>query len=167
MEKLLNSRNVFAVLLLGFGLSAAQPALSETDQSKDSELILAVRANFNESIAKHDPASMAKYFDDDYQITAGSGKHYRQTPKEGVESWVEIFRNNPDIIYVRTPDNVEVSTYLELASENGHWVGRWTSANGDIEMGGRYFAQWRKVDGDWKIRAEVFATLFCNGSGCK
>jgi len=157
---------IFGAALLSVCLSAAPPALSESAEDSDSESILEIRSKFNESIANHDSSRIADYLDSDYQITTGSGKHYRSTPKEEAEEWAEMFRDSPDIIYVRTPDDVEVSSHFMRASENGRWVGRWTSPDGDIEMGGRYFAHWSKVNGDWKIRAEVFVTLFCSGSGC-
>lgn len=135
--------------------------------AKDSpETIRAIRMQSNEAIARHDAAGIAAYLDGEYQITTGSGKHYRETPEEDAADWAKIFRDNEDIIYVRSPDLIEVSSYADLAAENGSWVGRWSSAKGEVETGGRYFAQWRKVNGNWKIRAEIFVTLFCNGTGC-
>ena len=157
---------IFGVVLISLALSIGQPVLSENSRLSDSDSILATRAKFNESIANHDSSSIAGYLDSDYQITTGSGKHYRQSPHEEAESWAEMFRNSPDIIYIRTPDDVAVSSHYELASENGNWVGRWAAPEGKIEMGGRYFAQWSKVNGSWRIRSEIFVTLFCNGSGC-
>ena len=61
---------------------------------------------------------------------------------------------------------VNVSSYNDLAAERGNWVGRWTAPEGPVEVGGTYFAQWRKVGADWKIRAEVFVGLYCDGAGC-
>jgi ketosteroid isomerase-like protein len=158
---------ILAIVLAGVSLSDPHPAFAQDDHSEDSESILAVRASFNDSIANHDAASIAGYLDSEYQITTGSGMHYQETPEDEADSWAEMFDQSPDIIYVRTTEEIEVSAYLALAAENGNWVGRWTSPEGKIEMGGRYFAQWRKVDGEWKIRAEIFVTLYCTGPGCR
>jgi hypothetical protein len=157
---------LFALMLVSLGLFSARPVFSDEIGAEASEKILALRASFNKSIENHDAASIATYLDNEYQITTSSGKHYRETPEEDVAIWAEIFRDNEDIVYVRTPDLVEVSSYYDLAAENGTWVGRWSSPKGEVEMGGRYFAQWRNVSGNWKIRAEIFVGLFCNGPGC-
>jgi hypothetical protein len=53
-----------------------------------------------------------------------------------------------------------------LAWETGSWVGTWTTPEGPLRTGGRYAASWREVDGEWKIRSELFVTLFCEGEGC-
>ena len=158
--------HIFFAVLSCIILSSQHPALAEVGQSKDSDSIRSVRASFNRSIANHDAESIADYLDSEYQITTGSGVHYRETPEEDAKSWAEIFAKNVDIIYERTTEDLEISSFLDLAAESGSWVGRWTSPEGKIEMGGRYFAQWRKVDGNWKIRAEIFVTLYCNGPGC-
>jgi hypothetical protein len=167
MKNLAKVVTLSAFTLVSLGLSVARPVFSDEIGTDASEKILAVRASFNESIKNHDAASIAAYLDSEYQVTTSSGEHYRETPEDEAASWAEMFRDNVDIIYVRTPDLVEVSTYYDMAAENGTWVGRWSSLTGDVEMGGSYFAQWRNVNGVWKIRAEVFVGLFCNGPGCQ
>lgn len=72
-----------------------------------------------------------------------------------------------DVVYVRTPTRIEISSYLPRAAEFGDWVGNWTSDKGSIEVGGSYSASWRKVDGAWKIQSEIFVTLFCKGPACQ
>ena len=151
---------------MSLGLSAARPVFSDEIGADAVEKILALRASFNKSIESHDAESIAAYLDSEYQVTTSSGEHYRETPEEDVVAWAEMFSDREDIVYVRTPDHVEVSSYYDLAAENGTWVGRWSSPKGAVELGGSYFAQWRNVNGQWKIRAEVFVGLFCNGPGC-
>jgi hypothetical protein len=80
---------------------------------------------------------------------------------------MEIFAEFPDVLYVRTPSKIEVSTYLPRAAETGNWVGNWTAEKGRIEVGGSYFASWLKVDGSWKIQSEMFVTMYCSGDGCQ
>jgi hypothetical protein len=64
------------------------------------------------------------------------------------------------VLYVRTPDTIEVSASQTRAAEIGTWVGTATENGVARRWGGRYAAHWVLVDGTWKIRAELFVTLF-------
>ncbi len=74
------------------------------------------------------------------------------------------FKNRPDTIYVRTSAAIVVYAPWNVASERGEWTGRWTEPDGAVEIGGSYQAQWRKVDGRWKIQGELFVPTRCKGS---
>ncbi len=145
---------------LGFAVSAWPDSASEKDD------ILKIRAESNEAIRKHDAGGVVASYDQTYQITTGSGMLFHDNPSKEKELWEEIFDQFPDVVYVRTPSRVAVSTYLPRAAESGNWVGNWTSEKGSIEVGGSYSASWLKVDGRWKIQSEMFVTLYCSGDGC-
>ncbi len=140
MKNLAGVVTLITVTFVSLGFYVARPVLGDETGAEASEEILALRASFNESIKNHDATSIAAYLDSEYQITTSSGEHYRETPEEDVAVWAETFRDNEDIVYVRTPDVVEVSSYYDLAAETGTWVGRWSSRKGAVEMGGSYFA---------------------------
>ena len=153
------------VIVLVFGMIL--PILvSGSDFDSDKEAIRAIRAESNEAIKNHDAAAIVASFADSYQITTGSGQLFHDTPEIEQELWAELLAENPDVIYVRTPDQVEISSYLPRAAESGTWVGNRTSDKGPIELRGTYSASWIKVDGDWKIQSEMFVTLSCSGEGC-
>ena len=154
-----------AILLLVVALASAA-RISLANEISDDLKIREVRAKSNEYIAQHDAAGIASFLDDDYQITTGKGEFFRETPQEDAAAWAEIFDTYADVVYIRTPESVEVSSYLPLAYEAGSWVGSWTAAGGRKEVGGRYSASWHKVAGKWKIRSELFVTLYCNGPAC-
>jgi ketosteroid isomerase-like protein len=137
-----------------------------SDSSSAVEEITAIRQQSNQAIARHDAAGVVAALDTPYQVTSGVGALFQENPEQELAHWQEIFSTSEDIIYTRTPEKIEVSTYLPRAAENGSWVGSWTTANGPKELGGSYFASWSKVDGEWKIRSEIFVTLFCTGPGC-
>jgi len=50
-----------------------------------------------------------------------------------------------------------------VASERGQWVGTWTEPDGPMVIGGNYEAQWRRVNGLWRIRGELFVPMRCDG----
>jgi len=136
----------------------------------DEAAIRAERAASNAAIAAHDADAFASFFEPDYIITYGSGAKELNRPQE-MESIHQMFRDRPDVLYVRTPDKIELSSALPLAMEQGTWVGTWTDANGPIEYRGSYAAGWRKTDGPngpkWKIHSELFVTLSCEGADCR
>lgn len=138
-----------------------------SDDASDKDTIIMLRAESNEAIRTHDAEGIVASFDDAYQITTGSGKLFHDTPEEEIELWTKIFAQYPDVVYVRTPIRVDVSTYLPRAAEGGNWVGNWTTDSGPIEVGGSYSASWLKIDGRWKIQSEMFVTLYCVGAGCQ
>src|SRR3954453_19156028 len=120
----------------------------------DEQMIRAARARSNAAIAAHDPLAIAQTWMDDVHVTTStsaqaSGRAANQ------ERMSEQFARRPDTVYVRTPTTIEVYLPWAVASERGDWVGRWTEADGAVEIGGSYQVQWRKVDGRWLIQSEL------------
>jgi ketosteroid isomerase-like protein len=152
---------IVALPLLGSGLVAAQ----DVTDGDDAEAIRDLRMQSNEAIAAHDVQGIVSFFDEEYQITTSIGSMSQGVGEEtgGLEA---LFDERPDVNYVRTPDVIEISRSNPLASESGSWVGTWTTTNGPVRTGGSYAAMWRKVDGTWRIRAELFVALFCDGVDC-
>ena len=74
------------------------------------------------------------------------------------------FANRPDTIYIRQPATIDVNAPWAVASERGEWTGRWTEPDGRLDIGGTYLAQWRKVNGAWRIQAELFVPTRCSGA---
>jgi len=134
--------------------------------NSDKDEIASIRAASNKAIRQHDVEGIVASLDDPYQINTGSGLLFHGGPETEKENWAGHFSQYDDVVYVRTPTRIEVSTYLPRAAEFGNWVGNWTADKGPIEVGGSYSASWRKVDGVWKIQSEIFVTLFCNGAAC-
>ena len=134
-------------------------------QTEDEERIRALRAASNAAIARHDVDGILSVLDDAFHVTAGGGAMFDGGEAMGAV-FAELFETFPDIVYVRTPETIEVGASGMAASERGAWVGTWTAPGGPVRTGGHYSAYWRR-DGDaWRLRAEIFVTLFCEGTGC-
>lgn len=141
-------------------------ATDATDAERDpARRIRARRAAFNEAIAAHDAEAALTFLDAEYQITTGAGEISQGRYSES-GAWDELFARADDIVYVRTPERVEVASPAVRAFESGVWRGAWTAAEGPQRLGGRYTAHWRYVDGEWVIRSEIFVTLWCDGPEC-
>ena len=132
-------------------------------QDGDDQLIRAARERSNAAIAAHDLAAIASVWMNDVHVVSSTSA---QTAGrlQNQERMATQFRNRPDTIYVRRSTVVEVYGAWSVAAERGEWTGRWTEPYGALEIGGTYLAQWRKVDGQWLIQAELFAPTRCSGS---
>jgi ketosteroid isomerase-like protein len=147
-------------------LAVAFLASSLTAQaSEDADSIRSLRAESNQAIAVHDVDAPIHFLDSEYVIAASSGD-ILQGREENAASWTGHFADFPDVVYIRTPLEVTISEAYPFAIESGTWVGSMTTANGKLEKGGRYTAGWRKVEGVWKIRSELYVSLYCHGVDC-
>ncbi len=133
--------------------------------ASDEEQIRGARAESNQAISRHDVPGIVALLEEEYHVSASSGAFLSDRTEMG-EAFAALFAEFEDAIYVRTPESVEVSTANPVASEIGNWVGSWTTAEGLFRTGGRYVAYWRKSQDRWRIHAELFVPLFCEGPGC-
>lgn len=154
------SMKISALILLAL-LGTIESAASQSPADEVRRL----RKQSNEAIARHDVEAVVSFLDAQYQITVGDGDLFHGRAGEP-EGWREEFARAADLVYVRTPESVEVSSSGERAAEIGVWVGSWTTPAGPLRTRGRYAAHWVRVGGSWKIRAELFVTLSCEGAGC-
>jgi ketosteroid isomerase-like protein len=133
--------------------------------SDDEEQIRDVRRQSNEAIARHDVQGAVAFLDEDFHASISNGG-YRNGPAEMADAFAARFAESADAIYVRDPETVEIGGAGPFASETGLWTGSWTTPDGPYRIGGRYMAYWRKTDGRWRIHAELFVPLYCEGPGC-
>ena len=154
-------RTTLSAALVSF-LAAAPVSAQSGD---DANLIREARMRSNDAIAAHDVDAILAEVDAAFQITAGSGRLIQGRGEMG-EAFAAQFAEYSDTRYVRTAESVEVSDSGLLGFETGTWVGTWTARRGPVRTGGRYSASWSKATGSWKIRSELFVTLFCEGAGC-
>ena len=148
---------VAAALLVAVSVSA-QNDLGE-------EQIRQTRSQYNVAIAQHNVPAIVSFLDEEYQVTTSLGQLSQGRDGEAA-SWSDLIATRQDVLYVRTPELIEVSSDYPLAAETGSWIGTWSTAAGPVRTGGRYAAMWRQVEGDWKVRSELFVALFCVGAMC-
>ena len=132
--------------------------------ASDEEQIRMARARYNDAIADHNVPGIVSFHDDEYQVTTSLGQ--LEQGRDDTAAWEQLIASRANLLYVRTPEIIEVSKDYPLAAETGTWLGTWSAADGPVRTGGRYAAMWRKADGKWKVRSELFVALFCEGSRC-
>ena len=151
------------VTTIAMSIVVAGSSIFAQDTS-DEEQIRTARAQYNAAIADHDVPGIVSFHDDEYQVTTSLGQ--LEQGRDDAAAWVQLIAARKDVVYVRSPESVEVSKDYPLAAEVGTWVGTWTTPDGPVRTGGRYAAMWRNADGVWKVRSELFVALYCEGVRC-
>ena len=132
-------------------------------QPTDEQMIRDARARSNAAIAAHDLAGITRVWMNDVHIVSstsaqGTGR------TENQQRMARQFANRPDTVYVRRPATIDIMPSWSVAAERGEWTGTWTEPDGRLEISGTYLAQWRKLDGEWLIQAELFVATRCRGA---
>jgi len=148
--------------LLGFALLGCAWANAGA-QDLDASLIRGARTQSNRAIAAHDTVALSRVFLPEYVSVSSSNA--RSVGRESARSrYAQLFASRPDVIFVRTPDSITVNAAWGQAAESGRWTGQWTQPDGVTQVGGPYFAKWRKTGGQWLLLTEVFVQTSCAGS---
>ncbi len=147
-------------------LGGSQPPSAESEV----ETIREARLAQNQAIREQDLDAIAEVLESDVHVTSGIGIHIvgRDAYRRAYEDDFEVL---DDVIYTRTPDEIELSTVdtglaERIAAESGTWTGSFVTPRGPAQMRGVYSAMWRKRSGQWRINSEIFVSLTCSGSGC-
>jgi ketosteroid isomerase-like protein len=134
-----------------------------TGAQTDEQMIRDLRARSNAAIAAHDVAAIARVWMNDFHVVSSTSAQAGGS-QANQQRMAAQFKNRPDTIYVRTAQTVDLYAPWNVASEQGTWVGRWTEPDGKLEIGGTYLAQWRRINGQWLIQAELYVPTHCSGS---
>jgi ketosteroid isomerase-like protein len=133
---------------------------------RDATIIRDSRAASNRLLAEHRADAVAQFLRKDAIVIASNGNRF--DGREAIEnSLAERFALRKGIVYVRTPDVIEISKSGDVASERGTWTGTWEKG----AIRGNYMAVWQREIGEsgtpaWTIRSEQFVALECDGGGC-
>jgi len=129
----------------------------------DERLIREARARSNAAIAAHDPVALAQTWMADVHVVSSTSAQVAGRAANQ-QRMARQFATRPDTIYVRKAATIDVYLEWAVAAERGEWTGRWTEPDGVMQIGGTYLVQWRKVDGQWLIQAELYVPTRCSGS---
>jgi hypothetical protein len=150
-------------------LSARGDRIALVSTPRDETIIRDSRERSNRALESHNGAAFVSLVGKNAVITAASGATVRGR-EEMQKAIEEQWKNKPDLVYVRTPESIEISRSDAAASERGTWAGR-AATGGAMEKRGNYMAVWRREMTEsgvpsWTIATEVFVALSCEGAGC-
>jgi ketosteroid isomerase-like protein len=113
------------------------------------------RAAFNAAIAAGDAGAIAPILAEDTVMVTGTDSAVIAGRKAQIAVWKREFAGRDRMIYVRTPERIELSPVEPIAME----YGRWSGDGGGMSAAGSYAAKWREARGQWVIEAEIYLTL--------
>ncbi|MFM8913668.1 MAG: YybH family protein [Flammeovirgaceae bacterium] len=153
----------FVVSIVITSILFSLPIAFTQAQTADEKQIREVRKQYNEAIAKHDSIAIQRFLTTDFHVISSRNSEVRSA-EANQKFLAQEFRTKKDVVYVRTAQHVQVFIDWNMASETGTWTGQWQESDGLVKLSGTYYAKWHKLDGHWKIRAEIFTPLNCSGS---
>jgi ketosteroid isomerase-like protein len=131
---------------------ASYDSFTQSIHISDIVNIKSYRAASNDAIKKHDINGMAKYWLNDFVQVIGRGIY--QTGKDTIiASWKDLFSSNPQVSYIRKPEEVIISDNDTTAWERGKWIGIHS-----YSKGGNYAAMWIKRNNNWMLKAELYVS---------
>jgi len=138
-------------------------ALSASAQRSDEQQIREARLLHNRALADHDTVAISSFHTSDYHVI--SSRNFTIQGRDQNSYFLSReFKEKKGVVYVRASKSIEVFPEWSMAGENGVWSGQWQEADGLVKLSGTYYAKWHKINGQWKIRAEIFTPLRCSGS---
>jgi len=153
---MMTKRMTLILLVFSAGCSVSLKGQGDDD---DVTLIKEARERSNVALANHDIEGIIAELDLNYHVTGGGGRFI-----EGREAMGEAFRGGfekfPDMRYIRNVETIKLDDSDQRAFETGLWSSTWKSPEGERTTGGSYAAFWVQRSGAWKIRSELFVTLY-------
>ena len=156
---------VVRILCLFFAVVTSTLVSTSVLSDEGVEIIRELREQSNAAIARHDVAGIQSFLHDDYVISISTGAIERSRDAH-ISGFAQHFEEFPDVVYIRTPNEIVLSQAFPLAIEEGTWIGTRTTESGEREVGGRYTAAWKNTESGWQIYSELFVALYCKGEDC-
>jgi uncharacterized protein (TIGR02246 family) len=140
----------FAIFLIGL-TTFAQP---KADLKSEEQAIRALSKNWMELTRKHEYAACAALFSDD-----GISYSMNHDPYVGPEAikkhFAEQDAKSPKADVNWSTERVEVSSAGDMAVEYGKYNVKGLGPNGTDSDEGKYITVYRKVNGTWKVTADI------------
>jgi uncharacterized protein (TIGR02246 family) len=157
MEVLMQTRNAAVLSLVVLSLAACAAPQPQVDIAAEEQAVRALSMRWLELDKAKDNAGIAALFADD-------GVMYREGAEPAVGSaaiqaaLAAEDTQNPDETVEWTTDRVEVAPSGDLAVEQGTWTSTTPAAAGSTQASGKFLTVHRKVNGEWKVVADMSIT---------
>jgi ketosteroid isomerase-like protein len=148
-------------VLIGLTCCCVVSALVPLAGASSDAAIRAARQIYNAAIARGDADAVAGLLVENY-VSVSSINAQNHGREEARANYAEIAKLGWSI--VRTPRDVRVNEAWGSAQELGDWVVKRERPN-VATVRGVYAAKWlRTANGEWRVQAEVFTAMSCEGS---
>ena len=142
----------FAVAFLVAGLVSTSPALAHSVSAQINE----ISAKWVAAFKQRDFAMIEALYTSDGLLLPSNSPPI-EGPKAIVavwKSWAEL----PNVEVTFGANRIVASSSGDMAYDYGWYIFAFDTDNGRVEDKGKYIVVWKKVDGVWKVAADIFNT---------
>ena len=140
-----------ATLLLVALLAACTPASTSTDTAADEQAIRAELDGWNSALSSANDSLLATFYAEGAEMLPPGGP--KVMGRDNIRAfWATIWPMKATL--TMTPGRVEVGG--DLAVESGTWTWTMPTPSGEQRDHGKYLQSWRRVDGTWRITADIW-----------
>lgn len=157
--------NRYVIVLFSALVSTGASSSNDCADDASAQAVQAQRSAFNAAIADEDAATIASVLAEDVLLITGTDSDLYSGREVQVELWRSDFAPSERLVYVRTPECIQVSERFPIALERGRWRGE-PESGGPGVVQGSYSAKWRHDGAAWRLEVEVYMTEECSPSIC-
>jgi ketosteroid isomerase-like protein len=128
------------------------PAKAQNDKVEIQRL----REAYNTALKNYDLEQSLSFMTEGILSTISNGTLIQG--KTNLREYI-LSKSDTKMYWVRTPKEIDINTETGLAWETGTWKGYTPGSGQKSVTGGKYSAQWIKVNSVWKVNSELFVKL--------
>lgn len=124
------------------------------DLAAEEQMIRQLDEQWVAAVAAKDPAAIAQFYAEDGAILPQGA-----ALAEGRDAVAKVwsgFVGLKDFSLSFTPTKIEVASAADIAYDIGTYSLSFQGDQGPVHDDGKYVVVWKKVDGDWKVVADIF-----------
>lgn len=128
--------------------------VAQADAAADEQAIRSTNERWLQLIRAKDGAGIAQLYADDGAVMPPNEQ--AALGRESVEQWWTRSMQMPGFDLTFETDQLVVSESGDMALDRGTYRFAAAPPGGAINDSGKYVVVWRKVDGEWKVAADIF-----------
>jgi uncharacterized protein (TIGR02246 family) len=144
----------FGLIFLSLTTFAQQTVKKQVDLKSDEQAIRSISMKWMELEKKHDAAGCAALFAED-GVSYSMNSQPAVGPAAITKRFTEDQAQSPKADINWTTERVEISASGDLAVEYGKYDVKGLGPNGSESDMGKYVTVYRKVNGTWKVAADI------------
>lgn len=128
--------------------------VAQADAAADEQTIRSTNERWLQLIRAKDAAAIAQLYTDDGAVMPPNER--AAVGRESIEQWWNSSMQMLGFDLTFETDQLVVSQAGDMALDRGTYRLAATPPGGPINDSGKFVVVWRKVDGEWKVAADIF-----------
>ena len=121
-------------------------------KAEEAKLRDVIRRWLEADTTRNIEAAVAFYADDAVELPSNTPAVFG---KDRIRSWYKTWLTNPSVTLTFSTETIDVATAGDVACERGTYRFVTDGPAGKSEDVGKYLTFWKKVNGEWKVAADI------------